>query len=111
MLALGCLAGVPLLAFFALSLRKSVGLHWLLAFMPLLAVLAAALPVRAFMAGAALVCVFALLHALAAIVLLALPTSIWKGTGIHADAVLTLRSAAVERALREPLARCGKAAR
>lgn len=108
-LALGWLAGVPLLAFFALSLRKSVGLHWLLAFMPLLAVLAAALlPVRALWQVLRWSAVFALLHALAAIVLLALPTSVWKGTSIHADAVLTLRGAAVERALREPLARCGE---
>ncbi|HEX5803735.1 MAG TPA: glycosyltransferase family 39 protein [Azospira sp.] len=103
------LAGVPLAIFCLLSFAKSVGLHWLLAFMPLLAVLAAAtLPVARLRALCRWSAVFAALHVLAAIVLLNLPLSVWQGSSLHAGAVLTLRGDAVAQALREPLARCGE---
>ncbi len=103
------LAGVPLLIFFLMSFTKSVGLHWLLAFMPLLAVLAAAaLPVATLWRLCRWSAAFATLHVVAAGVLLGLPLSVWQGSSLHAGAVLTLRGDAVAAQLREPLARCGE---
>lgn len=103
------LAGVPLLIFFLMSFTKSVGLHWLLAFMPLLAVLAAAaLPLATLWRLCRWSAAFAVLHAAAAGVLLGLPLSVWQGSSLHAGAVLTLRGDEVATQLREPLARCGE---
>ena len=66
-----------------MSFTRPVGLHWLLAFMPLLAVLAAAaLPPAALVPlvrGSAVL----LLHGLLFIVLLALPVTTWRATGIY----------------------------
>lgn len=106
---LAWLAGVPLVLFFLLSFTKSVGLHWLLAFIPLLAVLAAAaLPVEALWRVCRWSAMFAALHVAAAGVLLGLPLSVWQGSSLHAGAVLTLRSDEVAAQLREPLAGCGE---
>ncbi|MFC5302434.1 ArnT family glycosyltransferase [Azospira restricta] len=107
--ALAWLAAVPLLCFFALSFTKAVGLHWLLAFMPLLAALAAAaLPVERLWSLCRWSAAFAALHMLAAVVFLALPLSVWKGSSLHAGAVLTWNGPELARQLREPLARCGE---
>lgn len=103
------LAGVPLLIFMLLSFGKSVGLHWLLAFMPLLVVPAAAvLPLPVLRRLARWSAVFAALHMVAAFVFLNLPPSLWKGSSLHAGLVFTVRADVVERQLREPIARCGE---
>lgn len=103
------LAGIPLLAFFALSFGKSVGLHWLLAFMPLLAVIGAAtLPMAVLPSLVRWSAGLAVLHGLLVVVLLSLPMSTWKNTSLHAGMVLTFRADVIEQQLREPLARCGE---
>ncbi|MBI2306684.1 MAG: glycosyltransferase family 39 protein [Rhodocyclales bacterium] len=103
------LAAVPLLCFFALSFVKSVGLHWLLAFMPLLAVLAAAaLPLDRLRRLCRWSAGFAIVHVVVAAVFLNLPLSLWKDSALHAGAVLTWNGDAIARQLREPLARCGE---
>jgi hypothetical protein len=103
------LAGVPLLAFLLLSFGKPVGLHWLLAFMPLLLVPAAlALPLPVLSTLLRWSALFAALHMIAALVFFNLPLSLWKGSSLHAGMVLTVRADAVERQLREPIARCGE---
>lgn len=102
-------AGLPLLFFFALSFGRTVGLHWMLAFMPLLAVLAAlALPLAHLQSVSRWLAGFAVLHVVAIAILLNLPLSLWKGHSLHAGLVLTFRGAVVERELRDPLARCGE---
>ena len=107
--ALPWLAGVPLLLFFAMAFGKSVGLHWLLAFMPLLAVLAAVVsPPAALQRLLHWSAGFALLHALLALVLLAMPVTTWQKTTFYPGLVLTMRGAEMEKALREPLAHCGE---
>jgi hypothetical protein len=103
------LASVPLLIFFALSFVKSVGLHWLLAFMPLLAVAgAAALPVAQLQSFVRWSAWLAVAHALLVLVLLNLPLATWKNSSLHAGMVLTFRADVIEKKLREPLARCGE---
>ncbi|MBW7900888.1 MAG: glycosyltransferase family 39 protein [Rhodocyclaceae bacterium] len=107
--AMAWLAGVPLALFFLLSFTKSVGLHWLLAFMPFVAVLAAAaLPIDALWRLCRWSAAFAALHVIAAAALLGLPLSVWEGGSLHPGAVLMLRGDAVVDRLREPLARCGE---
>lgn len=102
------LVAVPLLLFLVMSFTRPVGLHWLLAFMPLLAVLAAAaLPPAALVPLVRGSAVFALLHGLLFIVLLALPVTTWRATGIYEGIVLTLRGDAIAGALQAPLAGCG----
>ena len=103
------LAAVPLAIFFLMSFVKAVGLHWLLAFMPLLAVIAAAsLPEAALQRLFRWSVGFALLHVLAAALLVSLPLSTWKGSNLHAGAVFTWRGGELAQQLQEPLARCGE---
>ena len=87
----GTLFAVPLLLFALLSVPKTIGLHWLLTFVPLFLIW---LGMRAtdaqlktlvrFFAG------FALLHVLAALVIAQLPLETWKKKSFYASAVLTL---------------------
>jgi len=78
-----CAALVPLAMFALISLGKVVGLHWLLSFIPLLAVLAAlsldenALGRLACWSGG-----LALLHVVAFSVAVCLPHSVWQNTRI-----------------------------
>lgn len=103
------LGGVPLLIFFAMSFMRSVGLHWLLAFMPLLVVVAAAgLPLANLKQLVRWSALFAALHILLVVVAMSLPISLWKQSSIYPGVVFTLRTAAIEKQLREPLARCGE---
>lgn len=103
------LAAVPLAIFGLMSFGRSVGLHWMLAFMPLLALLAAGVLAPATLArllrwSAA----FAAVHAAVALVVLNLPLSVFGGwNSMYPSIVLTVRGDAVAAALREPLARCG----
>ncbi len=103
------LGGGPLLFFFAISFVKAVGLHWLLAFVPMLAVIAAAvLPVATLGRLARWSALFALLHVVAVIAAMSLPLSLWKGSSLYPGVVMTVRAPAVAAALREPLAQCGE---
>jgi len=106
--ALAWLAGVPLAIFFLMSFGKSIGLHWLLAFLMPLPLLAAwALPLDRLFRLCRWSAGFALLHALLAIVLLSLPLSVWQGKSLYPNIVMTMRAGAVAAKLQAPLARCG----
>ena len=98
---LAMLAIVPLLLFAALSPVKTIGLHWVLAFVPFALLLtvhrlpAAALPkLGAFFLG------FAALHLAAVLAVSRLPLETWQPARIYAGAVLTFDSRTlVERAM------------
>ncbi len=94
--ALFWLASIPLGLFALMSLWRSVGLHWLVSFIPLLAVLAArtlpeAVLKRLFNASA----IFAALQVLVLVVLVALPVSVWKKTSFGEGVVLRLNTEAL----------------
>ena len=75
------LAGVPLGLFALMSLWRPVGLHWLVSFIPLLAVLAAVLLKTAVLARLlAASMVFGVMHIVFFIVVMALPFRVWDGT-------------------------------
>ena len=79
--ALCWLAGVPLGLFALMSLWRPVGLHWLVSFIPLLAVLAAlALQTATLARLLAASMLFGVLHILAFVIALALPLQTWNGT-------------------------------
>jgi hypothetical protein len=85
------LAAVPLFIFALLSLARPVGLHWLVSFIPLLAVLAAiALPVAALTRLARWSAVFAALQVLVVVVIYALPMQAWKSSKLYDGIVLTV---------------------
>lgn len=88
--ALGCIVWVPLAAFALLSLAKTIGLHWVLSFLPfaVLLVVPRTEPMRLrraarFMAG------FALLHVIAIVAVSQLPMETWKHTRYYDGIVLT----------------------
>jgi 4-amino-4-deoxy-L-arabinose transferase-like glycosyltransferase len=71
---------VPFAVFALVSLRKEIGLHWLLSFLPPLIASLALLPGRgALAASARFLAWFAALHALAIATVAALPMETWKG--------------------------------
>ena len=79
--ALYWLAGVPLGLFALMSLWRPVGLHWLVSFIPLLAVLAAlALKAATLARLVAASMLFGVLHIVVFTVALALPLQTWKDT-------------------------------
>lgn len=84
---------VPLAAFALMSLWRSIGLHWLASFIPLLAVLAAIV-----LSQTALVrllrwsAVFAALHVLAIVLIAALPVHTWKNNKFYDGVVLTVHA-------------------
>ena len=87
------LAAVPLLVFAALSLARPVGLHWIVSFIALPAVLAAiVLPVaklERLLRGSAL---FAVLHVALVIVIVALPLHTWKKSRLYDGIVFTVHT-------------------
>lgn len=87
------LAVIPCGLFAAMSLTRSVGLHWLVSFMPFLAVLAAiALPQDALARLVKWSAAFAALHVLAIAVIAALPMETWKKRAAYDGIVLTVRA-------------------
>ena len=71
---------VPLAFFILVSLRKEVGLHWLLSFLPPLIASLALLPgCRALGSSARFFAWFAALHALAIVAVASLPMQSWQG--------------------------------
>lgn len=98
--ALPALVLVPLGLFAVLSLVKTIGMHWLLSFVPFVLmafVLAADEVSRArmvrFFAG------FAVLHVLAIAVIASLPVETWRGSRIYDGVVLTVKTDEVLQAL------------
>jgi 4-amino-4-deoxy-L-arabinose transferase-like glycosyltransferase len=91
--AAALLAAVPLTLFAGLSLVKQIGLHWLLAFVPLALILLVGVVPEAttrrlakFFAG------FAVLHVIVAVMVAVLPLETWKRTKLYEGVVLTVAS-------------------
>lgn len=86
-------AGVPLLLFAAMSLMKTIGLHWLLSFTPFLVIpLAVAMPVAALQRLLAWCAGLAALHIAAIVVIALLPVETWKKTRQYDGIVLTVKA-------------------
>jgi 4-amino-4-deoxy-L-arabinose transferase-like glycosyltransferase len=91
---------VPLLVFALISPVRLIGLHWLLSFIPaIILTLALALERRALVVSARWFAGFALLHAIAFAVLLALPLETWKTTRLYKSLVMLADPGAVLRPL------------
>lgn len=91
---------VPLGLFAALSPWKEIGLHWVLAFVPLVFLLAGrVLTARQLAASAKFLGAFSVLHLAAAAAFLALPVETWRGSGMYSNLVLTLKPREVMAAL------------
>jgi len=87
------LAAIPLGLFAAMSLARPVGLHWLVSFLPFLAVLGAiALPLPTLAHLLKWSAAFAALHILAIAIIAALPMETWKKSEIYDGVVLTVRA-------------------
>lgn len=95
------LMGMPLALFALMSVGRPVGLHWMLSFIPLLAVLAAmALPLIRLKRLLLWSSGFAAVHVLVFVVIVALPLQTWQKTRLYDGIVLTARSAELLAQLR-----------
>lgn len=90
---LAVLTAVPLLLFALLSLFKTVGLHWVLSFVPFALMLAAVrVPASRLPKLAIFFLGFAALHLATAIVVARLPLETWHSSSFYSSAVLTFES-------------------
>jgi hypothetical protein len=93
---LACVAIVPLLFFLLLSVKKVIGLHWVLSFYPFLfALLALALPQDKLRASVVGMAWFTALHALAVIGIGWSSPEDWKNSRIHSQIVRSFYTQAV----------------
>ncbi len=93
---LACVAIVPLLFFLLLSVKKVIGLHWVLSFYPFMfALLALALPHNKLRGCAIGMAWFALLHALAVIGIGLSSPEDWKESRIYPQIVRSFHTQAV----------------
>ena len=84
---------LPLALFALMSLWRQIGLHWLVSFIPLLAVLAAmALPEAMLPRLVRWSAMLALVHVLAIVLIAMLPLQTWKESRLYDGIVLTVRS-------------------
>ena len=84
---------VPLALFALMALWRPVGLHWMVSFIPLLAVLAAmSLPQTMLARLVNWSAVFGALHVLVFVLLVALPIQTWKQSRLYDGIVLTVRA-------------------
>lgn len=85
---LACLVLVPLAFFALLSLKKTVGLHWVLSFYPFgFALLALALPLARLPQAALGLALFTALHALAVVGVSFTTPAQWAGTRLHTNII------------------------
>jgi hypothetical protein len=90
---LGCVVLVPLLFFALLSLKKVIGLHWVLSFYPFgFALLAFALPREKLKSCALGMAVFAALHVLVVAGLYATSLDNWKNSGLYPQVIRSYRT-------------------
>jgi hypothetical protein len=83
----------PLLLFALMSLARPVGLHWLVSFIPLLAVLAAiSMPLAVVARLVRWSAVLAAVHVAAVVAVAALPMQTWKNSKLYDGIVLTVRA-------------------
>lgn len=85
-------SGVPLLLFAALSVPKTIGLHWVLSFVPLFfCACFFALDARQLRASVRWLAAFALVHVVAVAAIMAAPLDLWKPTRWHDGIVFHFR--------------------
>jgi hypothetical protein len=98
------LVAVPVAVFAVLSPVKTIGLHWLLSFVPFFFLAAGlALSARQLRVSVAWLAVFSALHLAAMAAFAALPIETWRATKIYDGLVYNLRTDAILRRL-EPYA-------
>lgn len=86
-------AAVPLSLLAIVSLQREVGLHWVLAFYPMLYLLfGAGLQIRQLQRSTLFMIGFGLLHAAIIVVVLLLPTNLWRGSKSYPDIVFLLHT-------------------
>jgi 4-amino-4-deoxy-L-arabinose transferase-like glycosyltransferase len=91
---------VPFILFGVLSLAKSIGLHWLLSFVPFaLLPLARRLPLLTLRRLGRFFVGFAVLHVVVITVALLLPLSTWQSSGLYRGLVLTFETPALLKEL------------
>ena len=90
---LACLVLVPLVFFALLSLKKVVGLHWVLSFYPFgFALLAWGLPPQRLKTAAVGLGLFAALHALAVVGVSFTTPDQWAGTKLHTNIIRSYKT-------------------
>jgi len=100
---LGTLVLVPLLFFAVLSLKKVVGLHWVLSFYPFgFALLAFALPAPALKTCAKGMAVFAALHVLLVLGISMSSLDQWKNTSIYHSIIRSYKTPEILQQVRQP---------
>jgi len=94
--AVGWLLLVPILLFALMSLWRPIGLHWLLSFVPLFAVMVGvAAPTLVMVRLVKWSAGFAVLQVLILVVIVALPLQTWDKTRLYDGIILTVRSEAL----------------
>jgi 4-amino-4-deoxy-L-arabinose transferase-like glycosyltransferase len=100
---LACLVLVPLAFFALLSLKKVIGLHWVLSFYPFgFALLAFALPLETLRRCAVGLAAFAALHVAAIAGLSVTSLEQWQGTRLYTGIVRSYRTAQVLEQVKAP---------
>jgi hypothetical protein len=100
---LGTLVLVPLLFFAVLSMKKVVGLHWLLSFYPFgFALLAFALPASALKTSAKGMAVFAALHVLVVLGISFSTLDQWKDSRIYHSIIRSYKTQELLQQVRQP---------
>lgn len=98
----GFAALLPLLLLLLVAMQRDVGLHWLLAFYPpLFLVLGAALDNSQLLTATRFMLGFAAIHLVVVVVLLALPTNVWRNTDAYQEIVFLAKTDEVARSLHE----------
>ncbi len=101
--AVAWLLALPLGAFALMSIGRPVGLHWLASFVPLVAALAALLvPVLQLKRYVVWSALFAVLHFVVLVSIMALPTQTWRHSRLYDGIVLTVHADEVLRAAAFP---------
>lgn len=98
-----CVAVVPLLCFAWVSLRKDIGLHWVMAFYPFLFLMAAwcGEPERR-RSLAKVMAAFLAVHLIAVLVLALTPLSTWENSRVYPRVINAVEAPAVVRAFEAP---------
>lgn len=100
---LGCLVVVPLLFFALLSLKKIIGLHWVMSFYPFgFAFIAIGLPAHQLKACAVGLAVLTGLHVVAVIGVAMVPMDSWKSVSIYKGIVRTVKTAEMLKQVEAP---------
>ncbi|KAA3629561.1 MAG: hypothetical protein DWQ09_04805 [Proteobacteria bacterium] len=91
---------VPLGLLFLVSLRREVGLHWVLAFYPFLyLLLGAGLKRKQLQRATAFMIIFGLLHAVVLVALSVVPVTVWRAAKAYPEIVFLLHTEEVAQAL------------